>query len=60
MSRLRLALALAGFAAAVLAVMTEDRRLGWVAIGLLLVALLFRFLQRKRFGGQREEGPESR
>lgn len=50
MSRLRLALAVAGFAAAVLAVMTEDRRIGWMAIGLLLVALLFRFLQRKRSG----------
>jgi hypothetical protein len=60
MSRLRLALALAGFAAAVLAVMTEDRRLGWVAIGLLLVALFLRLLQRKRSGEPREEEPESR
>jgi hypothetical protein len=48
MSRLRLALAVAGFAAALLAVVTEDPRVGWVAIGLLLGALLFRLLQRKR------------
>lgn len=60
MSRLRLALALAGFAAALLAVVTEDRRIGWAAIGLLLVALLFRLLQRKRSGEQGEEEPGSR
>jgi hypothetical protein len=59
MSRLRLALALAGFAAAVIAVVTEDRRISWVAIGLLLVSLLLRVLQRKRSGEQREEGPGS-
>jgi len=60
MSRLRLALALAGFAVAVLAVMAGDRRIGWVAIGLLLVSLLLRLRQRKRSGEPREEEPESR
>ena len=60
MSRLRLALAVAGFAAAILAVVTEERRIGWAAIGLLVVALLFRLLQRKHSGKDREEEPESR
>ena len=35
MSRLRLALALIGFLAAVLGVATDDRRIVWIAIALL-------------------------
>jgi hypothetical protein len=50
MSRLRFALAVAGFTAALFAVTTEDQRIWWVAIGLLVVSLLLRWLQRKRSG----------
>lgn len=44
MMRVRLGVAAAGFAVAVLAVSLGDRRLVWVAIALLAVALLLRFL----------------
>jgi len=50
MSRLRLGLAVAGFAAAVLAVATEDLRIGWAAIGLLVGSLVLRLVQRKLSG----------
>jgi hypothetical protein len=40
----RLVLALAGFAAALMAVAFEDRRLGWAAIALLAGSLLIRLL----------------
>jgi hypothetical protein len=46
MNRLRLAFAMAGFAAAGLAVATDLRWMGWLAIALLAVALLLRLLQR--------------
>jgi hypothetical protein len=46
-NRLRIGLALAGFVAALLSVALDDRRLGWVAIALLAIALILR-LQRKR------------
>jgi hypothetical protein len=45
---LRIGLALAGFAVAVLAVALEDHRLGWAAIALLLASLIVRLLQRRR------------
>jgi hypothetical protein len=45
---LRIGLALAGFAAALLAVAFEDRRLAWAAIALLVCSLLVRLLQRRR------------
>ncbi len=41
---LRLGLALTGFAAALLAIAFEDRRLGWAAIALLAGSLLIRLL----------------
>ena len=43
--RIRVALALAGFAAAVLAVAFEDHRLGWAAIALLAASLADRIVQ---------------
>jgi hypothetical protein len=45
---LRLGLALAGFAAALLAVAFEDPRLAWAAIALLSCSLIVRLLQRRR------------
>jgi Flp pilus assembly protein TadB len=59
MSRLRLALAVAGFATALLAVVTENPRVGWVAIGLLLASLFVRLLQRRRSAERSEEQPGS-
>jgi hypothetical protein len=44
---LRVGLALAGFAVAVLAIALEDRRLGWGAIALLLGSMIVRLLQRR-------------
>jgi hypothetical protein len=46
-SALRVGLALAGFAAAVLAIALEDRRVGWLAIALLAASLIVRLLQRR-------------
>lgn len=48
MSLVRLALSLAGFVVAVLAVALEDRQLGWGAIALLIGSLIVRLLQRGR------------
>jgi hypothetical protein len=44
---LRIGLALAGFAVAVLSVALENHRLGWAAIALLLCSLIVRLLQRR-------------
>jgi hypothetical protein len=46
-NRLRIGLALAGFAAALLAVSLGDNRVGWVGIVLLLGSLLVRLLQKR-------------
>jgi hypothetical protein len=48
LTALRLGLAVAGFAAALLSVAFEDRRLAWVAIVLLAGSLAIRLLQRRR------------
>jgi hypothetical protein len=48
---LRLGLAFGGFAAALLAVAFEDRRLGWGAIALLVGSLLVRVIERRRGSG---------
>jgi uncharacterized membrane protein len=48
LTALRIGLALAGFAAALLAVAFEDRRLSWAAIALLAGSLLVRLIQRRR------------
>ena len=45
--RLRIGLALAGFAVALLALAFEDHRLGWGAIALLAGSLLIRLLTRR-------------
>ena len=44
---LRIGLALAGFAVAVLSVALENHRLGWAAIALLLCSLIVRLLERR-------------
>jgi hypothetical protein len=51
-NRLRLGLALAGFAAALLAVSLGDKRAGWCAIALLVGSLVTRLLQKRR--GQKD------
>jgi hypothetical protein len=50
MSRVRVGLALAGFAAAVAAVMTDQPRVGWAAIALLTGSLIVRLLQGRSNG----------
>jgi hypothetical protein len=45
---LRIGLAVAGFAVALLAVALGDRQLGWGAIALLIGSLIVRLLQRGR------------
>jgi hypothetical protein len=45
---LRIGLALAGFAAALLAVAFEEPRLAWAGIALLVCSLIVRLLQRRR------------
>jgi hypothetical protein len=47
MNRLRLGLALAGMAVAVVAVALDQGRLGWAAIALLAGALIVRRLHRR-------------
>ncbi len=47
MNRLRLGLALVGFAAALLAVSLGDERVGWAAIALLVASLIVRLLQQR-------------
>ena len=46
-SALRIGLALAGFAVALLAIALEDHRVGWGAIALLVGSLIVRLLQRR-------------
>ena len=46
MTRLRIGLALAGFAAALVAVVVDQPRIGWGAIALLTGSLIVRLLQR--------------
>jgi hypothetical protein len=59
MNRLRLLLSVAGFVAAVCAVATDDRRIAWVAIGLLCLSFLLRMLQRKSPRGHSEDEPDA-
>jgi len=44
--RIRIVLAVAGFAAAVLAIAFEDHRLGWAAIALLAASVAARLIAR--------------
>lgn len=48
MRQLRIVFAIAGFVAALLGVIFDDRRLGWVAIGFLTLSLILRVILRKR------------
>jgi uncharacterized membrane protein YfcA len=58
MSQLRIAAAFAGFVAALLSVVLDDKRLAWMAIALLTVSLILRLVLRKRESQQREtDGP---
>ena len=47
MTRLRIGLALAGFAGAILAVLLDQPRVVWGAIALLTGSLIVRLLQRR-------------
>ena len=49
----RLVLGAAGLAVALLAISRDDRRITWVAIGLLVIALALRFLQPPGTRGRR-------
>jgi hypothetical protein len=44
--RIRILLALAGFASALLAIAFEDHRLAWLAIALLAASLIARLVRR--------------
>ena len=59
MSRVRLMLSLAGFVAAICAVVTDDRRIVWVAIALLFGSFLLRILQRKSPREHSEDKPDT-
>ena len=59
MNRLRVGLALAGFVAAIAAVITDDRRIVWIAIGLLSVSFFLRLLQRKHPREHSEDKPDT-
>jgi hypothetical protein len=59
MNRLRLGLSLAGFIAAIFAVMTDDHRVVWLAIGLLSASFLLRVLQRKSPREHSEDKPDT-
>jgi hypothetical protein len=47
MRHVRIGFALAGFGAALFSVALDDRRLGWVAIALLVIALILRLLDKR-------------
>jgi hypothetical protein len=53
-TRVRLALSLSGMVLAVVAIMTNDRRVVWGAVALLAASLILRLVQRNRppDGGQ--------
>jgi uncharacterized membrane protein len=57
MNRLRLGLALAGMAVALLAVALNEGRLAWAAIALLAGALIVRLLQRHRTDAGSDDSP---
>jgi membrane protein implicated in regulation of membrane protease activity len=48
MNHLRVGLAIAGFALALLSVAWDDHRIAWTAIALLAASLLIRLVGRKR------------
>ena len=58
MNRVRLGLALAGMAVALLAVALNEGRLAWGAIALLAGAMIVRLLQRREAETGPKDGPE--
>ena len=56
MNRLRLGLALCGFVLAILGVATNDVRLAWGAIAVLLGSLILRLILRKAVNGNSTPG----
>lgn len=51
MNRVRIGLAIAGFALALLSVALDDHRLAWAAIALLAASLLIRLVRGKQGTG---------
>jgi hypothetical protein len=56
MNRLRLGLAICGFVLALLSVATNDVRLAWGAIAVLLGSLILRLILRKGVNGNSTSG----
>lgn len=56
--RLRLVLAVAGFAFAVAGIATDNRLVVWVAIGLLGAAMVVRLIARRAEARREEQGGE--
>lgn len=48
MTQARLGLAVVGFIFALAAVLRDDRRLGWIAIGFLAVAFVLRVIHQRQ------------
>jgi len=59
MNAFRIGLAVAGFVAAIFAVMTDDRRVVWLAIALLAASFLVRVLQRNSSREHSEDKPDT-
>jgi len=55
MTLLRTALGLAGLLVAALAVVMDDRRVGWGAIALLAASIILRLLSRRPSRGGRDD-----
>jgi hypothetical protein len=51
-NQVRLGLSLTGMVVAIVAIMLNDRRIVWGAIGLLAASLLLRLVTRNRGGGR--------
>lgn len=54
MNALRIILGVAGIVFAVAGIVTDNRTIIWVAIGLLVVSFLIRFMIRRQGSGTRE------
>jgi hypothetical protein len=54
---LRIGFALAGFVAALFSVALDNHRLGWVAIGLLAIALTLRLLRKRETDSSPSDPP---
>jgi hypothetical protein len=56
LNRVRLGLSLSGMVVAIVAIMLDDRRIVWGAIGLLAASLLLRLVARRRRQGLDDKG----